>query len=75
MLEQWLFPRFEEDMEDFVFQKNGAPPHWECNVRSVFNERLPDGWIGRCTEFDIALLRWPPRSLDHTEAITFSWAI
>jgi len=73
MLEQWLFPQLEDDMEDFVLQQDGAPPHWHCDVRSFLNERLPGGWIGRCAEDDLALLRWPPRSPDLTVCDFFLW--
>lgn len=35
IFEQWLFPQFEEDMDDFMFHQYGAPPHWH-NVIQVF---------------------------------------
>jgi hypothetical protein len=37
MLEQWLFPQLEENM------KNGAPPHWHCDVRSLMRDSLMVG--------------------------------
>lgn len=73
MLEHWLFPQLEEDLEDLVFQQDGAPPHWHCEVRNFLNEKLPQKWIGRCTENDLALLKWPPRSPDLTVCDFFLW--
>ncbi|KAJ8879901.1 hypothetical protein PR048_020521 [Dryococelus australis] len=28
MLTEWLFPQLEEAAGDFIFQQDGAPPHW-----------------------------------------------
>jgi len=41
MLQDWLFPQLNEDFEDFIFQQDGAPPHWHNQVRRFRNETLP----------------------------------
>lgn len=40
MLQNWLFPRLHED--NFIFQQDGAPPHWSRQVREYLNETLPN---------------------------------
>ncbi|GFY21750.1 DUF4817 domain-containing protein [Trichonephila clavipes] len=37
---------------------DGAPPHWNKNVREFLNKRLPHRWIGTCwvTGFDMSSL-------------------
>jgi hypothetical protein len=41
VLEQWLLPQLEEDSADFIFQQDGAPPHYHNDVRGHLNDRLP----------------------------------
>ncbi|GBM34733.1 hypothetical protein AVEN_208893-1 [Araneus ventricosus] len=55
------FPQIKEDPSNFVFQQDGAPPHWATEVR-----RLPRIWIGRSGPDDLMLHSWPPRSPDMT---------
>ena len=33
MLQDWLFPQPNKDSENFIFQQDGAPPHWHNQVR------------------------------------------
>jgi hypothetical protein len=73
ILKEIFKPQLKENMEDFVFQKDCAPPDWHCDVQRSLNERLPDGWIGCCTEDDLALLRRSPRSPDLTECHFILW--
>jgi hypothetical protein len=47
LLQNWLLPQMSEDSEDFIFQQDGAPPHWHRDVRRFLNESLPQRWIGR----------------------------
>ncbi|KAJ8882858.1 hypothetical protein PR048_014672 [Dryococelus australis] len=35
-----------EVVGDFIFQQDGAPPHWHLAVRGYLNEMLPQRWIG-----------------------------
>ncbi|PNF14136.1 hypothetical protein B7P43_G18364, partial [Cryptotermes secundus] len=46
MLQLWLFPQLAADSGDFVFQQDGAPPHWTINVRCYLNNELRHRWIG-----------------------------
>jgi hypothetical protein len=73
MLQQWLLPQLEEDSPGFIFQQDGAPPHFHNEVRSELNDRLPNRWIGRAGSDDDELLRWPPRSPDLTPCDFFLW--
>jgi transposase len=73
MLMNWLLPQLREDGGNFIFQQDGAPPHWHRNVRHYLNEALPQRWIGRATNDDSVLIRWPPRSPDLTPCDFFLW--
>lgn len=73
MLQLWLMPQLEEHEDDFVFQQDGAPPHFLCDVREYLNTHLPHRWIGRASEDDVPLLKWPPRSPDLTPCDFFLW--
>lgn len=73
MLQLWLFPQLKEDSNNFVFQQDGAPPHWHAEVRSYLNNEVPRRWIGRCADQDLALFAWPPRSPDLTVCDFFLW--
>jgi hypothetical protein len=46
MLQNWLLPPINEDSEDFIFQQDGAPPHWHWDVRRFLNEYLSQRWVG-----------------------------
>ncbi|GFW03825.1 DUF4817 domain-containing protein [Trichonephila clavipes] len=61
MLSEWLLPQLEKAVPDFILQQNGAPPHWNKNVREFLNKRLPHRWIGRAGSHDLTCLLWPPR--------------
>ncbi|PNF31329.1 hypothetical protein B7P43_G10895 [Cryptotermes secundus] len=66
MLQNWLVSQMNEDSGDYIFQQDGAPPHWHLNVRRFPNESLPQRWIGRMGNEDLALQFWPQRSPDLT---------
>ncbi|KAG8251768.1 hypothetical protein J6590_072609 [Homalodisca vitripennis] len=42
MLQNWLFPQLQADSGDFIFQQDGAQPHWHNNVRQLLNNTLLD---------------------------------
>lgn len=73
MLENWLMPQLETDSVDFIFQQDGAPPHFHLDVRDYLNTRLRNRWIGRIGNHDHDLLPWPPRSPDLTPCDFFIW--
>jgi len=52
MLQLWLMPQLEEDIVDFIFQQDGAPPHYHFDVRAHLNAILPGRWIGRASHND-----------------------
>ena len=63
----------DEDEDNFVFQQDGAPPHWALDVRAYLNHELANRWVGRAAAADDALLLWPPRSPDLTPLDFFLW--
>lgn len=74
MLQQWLFPQLvESEPANFIWQQDGAPPHWSLFVRDWLNVEVPDRWIGRHGPDDRVLLPWPPRSPDITPCDFFLW--
>ena len=54
---------FQQD-GDYVFQQDGALPHWALDVRAFLNQQLQGRWIGRAAERDLKMMKWPPRSPD-----------
>ncbi|CAI6345846.1 unnamed protein product [Macrosiphum euphorbiae] len=55
MLQTWLFPQLQADSDDFVFQQDGAPPHWKLEVRRIkdaVNAVTPDLISNVWEEFD-----------------------
>ena len=74
MLQNWLLDGIESiEHAQFIFQQDGAPPHWKLTVRAYLNEKLPGRWIGRAVDGDNVLLKWPPRSPDLTPCDFFLW--
>ena len=70
MLENWLMDKLsEKESGDFIFQQDGAPPHWSLRVGQFLNIKLPDGWIGRSGQNDYDPMSWSPRS--HTMGFLF----
>ena len=59
--------------DNFVFQQDGAPPHWALDVRAYLNNELENYWMGRAAAADGVLLLWPPRSPDLTPLDFFLW--
>ncbi|KAJ4431025.1 hypothetical protein ANN_19618 [Periplaneta americana] len=72
MLTEWLFPQLEEEGNEFLFQQDGAPPHWHLDVRNVLNQQLAGRWIGRAGNQDV-LCNWPLRSPDLIVCDFFLW--
>jgi len=54
------------DIPTFIFQQDGSPAHFHCEVRQYLNTVLPGRWIGRASENDQPLTLCPPRSRDIT---------
>jgi hypothetical protein len=41
MLQFWFFPQLEDEPQNFIWQQDGAPPHFLHNVQEWLNEVLP----------------------------------
>ncbi|KAJ4436857.1 hypothetical protein ANN_16989 [Periplaneta americana] len=62
-----LEPQLRQDLDDdFIFQQDGAPPHFHNAVRAYLNTEMSDRWIGRAGIRDRCFMTWPPRSPDMT---------
>lgn len=61
MLTEYVIPQLEEFQPQIIFQQDGAPPHWNLNVRNHLDTVFPGRWIGRDGP-----IPWPPRSPDIT---------
>ena len=66
MLQLWVMPQLQEDIVDFIFQQDRAPPHYHLDVHAHLNANLPGRWIGHASHNDFRLLLWPPPSPDLT---------
>ena len=49
MLQLWLVPQLQLDSEDFIFQQDGAPPHFHFDFRAHLSANLPGRWVGRAS--------------------------
>ncbi|XP_008116993.1 uncharacterized protein LOC100557975 [Anolis carolinensis] len=70
MLKGLIIPGILQIFSDneFYFQHDGAPPHFQHDVRNFLNETFPDRWIGRRGSVE-----FPPRSPDLTPLDFFLW--
>ncbi|GBN94647.1 hypothetical protein AVEN_164310-1 [Araneus ventricosus] len=60
------------DSSTFIFQQDGAPPHWSTIVRDFLNRELPHRWIGHAGPDNVLLFPCPPaRSPDLTSCDFF----
>ncbi|GBM15819.1 hypothetical protein AVEN_262966-1 [Araneus ventricosus] len=73
IIEVWLMPQLHSVSTDYIFQQDGAPPHWSTEVRSFLNQHLPKLWIGRSGDVDDVFCSWPLRSPDLTPCDFFLW--
>lgn len=74
MIEEEFYPVFSNlpNSPNLIFMQDGAPPHWEKNVRGWLNDHFPHRWIGRGGINDTNI-PWPPRSPDLTPMDFFLW--
>ena len=67
MLQNWLIDELiANEHEDFIYQLDGAPPHWKLTVRAYLNDNLSRRWIERAGGEDNVMSKEPPRSPDLT---------
>ena len=59
--------------EDFIYQQDGALPHWKLTVWAYRYDNTPRRWIGRASGEDNVMMKWPPRSPDPTPCHFFLW--
>ena len=72
MLQEWLFHQLQDQL-NFIWQQDGAPPHWHNLLRDWLNDIITDLWIGRHGPDDRIYLQWPHRSPDCTPCDFFLW--
>ncbi|GBM05916.1 hypothetical protein AVEN_135280-1 [Araneus ventricosus] len=73
MFDVWLIPQLDFDSTDYIFQQDGAPPHWSTEIHTLLNQHLPKRWTGRSGDADDVFCFWPPRSPDLTPCDFFLW--
>ena len=59
--------------EDFIYQQDGAPPHWSLIVWAYLNDSPPGRWIGRAGGRDNVMLKWLSLSPDLNPGDFFLW--
>ena len=70
MLQLWLMLQLQNILT-FLFQQDGSPTHFHCEVRQYLNTVLPGRWIGYASGNDQPLMLWPARSPDITPCVFF----
>jgi hypothetical protein len=60
MLTNCLIPQLAAERHDYLFQQDGAPPHWHPTFRTFLNEHSPNRWIGRTGQNDQVFCKCPP---------------
>lgn len=64
-----LFPNENGELDRHIwFQQDGAPAHFELNVRQFLNDTFENRWIGRRGSIE-----WPARSPDLSPLDFFLW--
>jgi len=71
MLSIFFLPALQAlvDSDSYIFQQDGAPPHFANITRAWLNGNLDDRWIGRRGTY----CEWPPRSPDLSVPDFFLW--
>jgi hypothetical protein len=63
ILQLLLMPQLQ-NIPTFIFQRDGSPAHFHCEIRQYVNTVLPGRWLGRAYGSDQPLMLWPPKSPD-----------
>ena len=58
---------------DFIFQQDGAPPHWRLTVQTYLDENVRGRWNGHAGDGDNVLLKWSLHSPDMTPCDFLPW--
>ncbi|GFW87553.1 uncharacterized protein TNCV_4485181 [Trichonephila clavipes] len=56
----------ESEPDNFIWQQDGAPPHYHPSVRDWLNITVLDQWVSRKGPHDKVCFAWLPRSSDLT---------
>ncbi|KAJ4425828.1 hypothetical protein ANN_27454 [Periplaneta americana] len=73
MFDQWLMPELEANSQNFIYQQDGAPPHFHHYIREYLDARIPHHSIGHASRVDFPLLPWTLRSSNLTPCDYSSW--
>ena len=69
MLETIAYQELQQlQIQDIIWQQDGAPPHFGLQVRASLDQQFPGRWIGRAGP-----IPWPARSPDVTPLDFFFW--
>lgn len=70
MLKDYFYPLLQKKRihNRVIFQQDGAPPHYEKEVRAWLTKKFPGRWIGRR-----GAIEWAPRSPDLSPVDFFLW--
>ena len=70
LLKEYFYPILVKKriVRSIIFQQDGAPAHYDKEVRAWLNEEFPGKWIGRRGSIE-----WAPRSPDLTPCDFFLW--
>jgi len=72
MLQLWLMPQLQ-NIPTFIFQQDGSPAHFHCEVHQYLSTVLSGRWVGRASGNDRPLMLWPPRSPNIMSCDFFVW--
>ncbi|GFW42319.1 hypothetical protein TNCV_1207721 [Trichonephila clavipes] len=61
-----LILQLQDNVNNFILQLHGLPPHRSAKVRDYCKEHLPHRWIGRVADYTMPFTQWPSRSPDLT---------
>jgi hypothetical protein len=72
MLNEKMWPEVQQrtQVRRLWFQQDGAPAHYDRQVRQWLDEKFPGRWLGRRGPVE-----WPPRSCDLTPCDFFLWGV
>ncbi|GBM13373.1 hypothetical protein AVEN_159790-1 [Araneus ventricosus] len=73
MLQHWSFPHIQQDRIDLIFTQDGAPPHFQQEVRQYLNDTIPGRGIERGGQNDLVNIQWHPRSPNLTPCDFYLW--
>jgi len=72
VLQLWLMPQLQNILT-FIFQQDGRPALFHCEVCQYLITVLPGHWIGCASGNDQPPMLWPPRSPDIMPCDFFLW--